>query len=414
MAHGSLLHSGTMAEVQRAFPIAEQKLSNQPVMKSQQMDSLPRNKPPSDSLDKRPKSTVVHLLNLMRLASNNSSVRPQKSQDPLEAPRIQLSISEIATRVLKDASPRAYLILAFAAFALKAACAPLFSYYLSKLIVAVTKYDLDMRQIAIKASVPLSIAFADGFATLFSFSLSEMVSSLWMKDLRVRLINQAAHQDMQWTLHPDHNISRILDVFDKGAAQGRQIITGFLGQIFFVVMLVSIGLIWALVQGWQLTLAGLSLLPIIAIVSFFQWRFISATEADHRVKQEKIIRQLLEYTSGIRGIRSLHVDEIFFNRFCDDALRAYKASQGHAAAQALSQATLEAFVYAIQGLLCLYPRNALLLIVSAFMFYLGAVFIAKNIYSYGQMLAVFTLIVFTLVTASGTLSLRQSLRSLRT
>src|SRR5688572_24679883 len=87
--------------------------------------------------------------------------------------------------------------------------------------------------------------------------------------------------------HPllPHSFSTMSPIVKDG--DGAFVATIF-SQNCVVVMILGLGLIWALVQGWELTLAQFAIAPVFAITMAVQSRLVSKCEGRNKKAQEAI------------------------------------------------------------------------------------------------------------------------------
>ncbi|EPS93998.1 hypothetical protein FOMPIDRAFT_128997 [Fomitopsis schrenkii] len=144
--------------------------------------------------------------------------------------------------------------------------------------------------------------------------------------------------------------------------------------------MLGIGLIWALVRGWQLTLVGFAIAPVFAVTMAVQTNLVAKCEMRNKRAREEVAKGYYEAISNIRGIRAMGLEGAFQSRF------------DQSADSALSMGVRGAFV---EG--CTYGiASALIYLAEALLFYVGAVLMARGTYSYLQMVQVLNLVVFSI------------------
>jgi ATP-binding cassette subfamily B (MDR/TAP) protein 1 len=155
--------------------------------------------------------------------------------------------------------------------------------------------------------------------------------------------------------------------------------------------MLGVGLVWALIQGWQLTLVGLAIPPVFAATMALQTNLVSKCELRNKRAREDVAKGYYEAISNIRGIRSMAFERIFQTQF------------NKAVDQALSTGIRGAFV---EG--CTYGvASALIYLAEAILFYVGAILIARGTYTYLQMVEVLNLVVFTVTIGSQLMAFTQ-------
>ncbi|TFK31209.1 hypothetical protein BDQ12DRAFT_672044 [Crucibulum laeve] len=125
-----------------------------------------------------------------------------------------------------------------------------------------------------------------------------------------------------------------------------------------------VGLIWALVLGWQLTLVGIAVAPVFAVTMAVQTRFVAKCEIRNKRAREEVARGYYDAISNIHGICSMVFEKISQMQF------------DIAANKALTTGVRGVFV---EG--CTYGvASGLICVAEALLFYVGAVLIARGTY----------------------------------
>ncbi|KAF8990854.1 P-loop containing nucleoside triphosphate hydrolase protein [Cyathus striatus] len=197
------------------------------------------------------------------------------------------------------------------------------------------------------------------------YFIMETCAMAWVTKVRVESWGKILKQDKKWFDSPRNAPSRLVQVLVKDGDDARNLIAVVWGQCLVVIAMLGVGLIWALVQGWQLTLVGFAIAPVFAGTMALQTRLVAKCEIRNKRAREEVARGYFDAISNVRGIRAMAFDSVFEARF--DA----------AAEKALSTGV----------------RGALL-------FYVGAVLIAKGTYTYLQMVEVLNLVVFSVTIGS--------------
>ncbi|KAF8975662.1 P-loop containing nucleoside triphosphate hydrolase protein [Cyathus striatus] len=133
-------------------------------------------------------------------------------------------------------------------------------------------------------------------------------------------------------------------------------------QCLIVIAMLSVGLIWALIQGWQLTFVDFAIAPFFTGTMALQTHLVAKCEIRNKRAREEVARGYFNAISNVRGICTMAFDSIFEAQF--DA----------AAEKALST--------------------------EALLFYISTVLIAKGTYTYLQMVEVLNLVIFSVTIGS--------------
>lgn len=170
----------------------------------------------------------------------------------------------------------------------------------------------------------------------------------------------------------------------KDGEDARDLVAVVWGQGCVVFSMLCVGLVWAFVTGWQVTLVGVGLAPVFAACMAVQSRLVAKCELRNKRAREEVAKGYYETLSNIRGIRCMAFEGIFRSHF------------DLATDKALTTGVRGAFVEGCtHGL-----ASALIYLAEALLFYVGAVLIARGTYTYLQMVEVLNLVVFSVTIGS--------------
>ncbi|QRW13275.1 ABC transporter [Ceratobasidium sp. AG-Ba] len=152
--------------------------------------------------------------------------------------------------------------------------------------------------------------------------------------------------------------------------------------------MVTVGLVWAMVMGWQLTLVGIAVGPVFGFVMVMQVRISGGIELRNKRAREEVSKQYYNAVANVRAIRAMAMESVF------------KAQFERSLESAMKSGVQGAFITGCGfGVL-----NALIYVAEAALFYVGAVLMAKQGYSYLRMLQALNLVVFSVTIAAQLLS----------
>jgi ATP-binding cassette subfamily B (MDR/TAP) protein 1 len=171
---------------------------------------------------------------------------------------------------------------------------PVFSYLLSRLLFEVFQGGTNAK--IINQVRGIVCAFDDGE----KYVVMEIVSMRWVTRMREKALERVMVQGKAWfdwyssgDTHA-HTTQSIIQTLIKDGDDARAPISVVYEQTFVVFTILSTGLIWALILGWQLTLAGLAIAPIFAFVMALQPRFSSISEARNKSCREQMSKTYYE------------------------------------------------------------------------------------------------------------------------
>jgi ATP-binding cassette, subfamily B (MDR/TAP), member 1 len=228
----------------------------------------------------------------------------------------------------------------------------------------------------------------------------ETAAMSWVTRMRKMSFKNVLSQDKKWFDHSANNSVRIVQILIHDGDDSKTLIATVLSQFILVSTMLVVGLVWALVQGWQLSLVGLAIGLVFAKFMVVQSKFVAKCEVRNKSARENIskgyydvslgpglfifIDLIIQTLSSIRGIRAMSLDHIFQTNFQKLAEEAFSAG--------LHGAFVEGCTYGVASA-CIYTAEALL-------FYVGALLIVGGTYTYLQMVQVLNLVLFSITTSS--------------
>ncbi|KAJ7757497.1 P-loop containing nucleoside triphosphate hydrolase protein [Mycena metata] len=272
---------------------------------------------------------------------------------------------------------------------LSGATTPVFSFLLSRLLFEVSTGAQNTSAINTYGAVVLGVAALDGLLMGLKYFLMQSTAMTWVTRLRSAAYARVLQQDKRWF---DGRAAGALGrVLIKDGDDARELLAAVVGQVLVVGAMFGVGLVWALLAGWQLALAGFAVVPVFGAAMAGQAGVVARCELRNKRAKEEVAARYYETISNIRGIRSMRFE------------RAFQAQFDKAADQALGVAREGAFVEGCTyGVAC-----GLIYLAEALLFYFGAVLIARGTYSYLQMVQVLNLVVFTVTIGSQLMAFTQ-------
>ncbi|KAF8508728.1 P-loop containing nucleoside triphosphate hydrolase protein [Hysterangium stoloniferum] len=267
---------------------------------------------------------------------------------------------------------------------LSGAMTPIFSFVLSRLFFEVSSGAHSVPTIVKYALITLALAAGDGFLACLKSILMENAAVAWMTKMRKMAFIRVLAQDKSWFDNPANNPARLVNVLVKDADDAKRLLSVCLGMFVVVASMLSLGLVWALVWGWQLTLVGIAIVPVFAGAMSFQARMASKFQLRNKRAREELSKVYYEAISNIRGIRSMSFQHVFASQFDAALSRALRTG--------VKGAFVEGTAFGV--------TNAMIYLSEALLFYVGAILVAKGTYTYLQMVQVLNLLVFSVTIAA--------------
>lgn len=167
---------------------------------------------------------------------------------------------------------------------------PIFSVLMSNMIT-ILGTGAGLHQLLRTALLVLLVAACDGVGMWMKYSLLQRTAMNWVADLRERTFHQMLSQDKTWFDHPENSPMRLSIINVADVEDARNVIGMIAGQFVLVTVMLLLGLIWAMVVGWELTLIGLSIAPVMLLVLVWQTTYLGKREQKNKLLREDAANQ---------------------------------------------------------------------------------------------------------------------------
>lgn len=248
-------------------------------------------------------------------------------------------------------------------------CTPVFSYLLSRVMSHLGQPG--SKSLVTQSSIfILVVALVDGTSTFLKFYLLERCAEGWITSLRRRALALVLKQDKSFFDKPENTTSSITHTIVKDSDDTRIFVGTVVGQLAVLVSMLTMGMTWAFVAGWELTLVGLGLGPVFAIATRLQASILNKFEMSNKLKRENVSKKFHQVSlsapvlkritelifpplsktfSNIRPIRAMSIQPVFERTFLDTTEEAYRGGVKAAPFAGLGFATGFALIYCVQG-----------------------------------------------------------------
>ncbi|KAJ7749063.1 P-loop containing nucleoside triphosphate hydrolase protein [Mycena maculata] len=274
---------------------------------------------------------------------------------------------------------------------LSGAATPVFSFLLSRLLFEVSTGAHNTATINKYGLIVLAVAATDGLLMGLKYFVMQVAAMAWVTRLRKTAFARVMRQDKRWFDVRAESAGALGSVLIKDGDDARELLASVAGQFLVVGAMFSVGLVWALLKGWQLALVGFAIVPVFGATMAAQTGFVARCEMRNKRAREDVAARYYETISNIRGIRCMRFEGTFRAQF-------EKAADG-AVAVAQKGAFVEGCTY---GVAC-----GLIYLAEALLFYFGAVLVGRGTYTYLQMVQVLNLVVFTVTIGSQLMAFTQ-------
>ena len=195
---------------------------------------------------------------------------------------------------------------------LSGAMTPVFSFLLSRLMFEVSA-DPSNSIINQYGGLVLGIAALDGLLLGAKYVLMEVSAIRWVTRLRDTAYARVLRQDKAWFDAPAHAPPALAQTLVKDADDARTLVAVVLGQCVVVFAMMGLGLLWAMVWGWQLTLVGVAIGPVFVGVMGLQTGLVGRCEVRNKRAREEVARVYYEVCVSSLCTRSVLI--LVYSRF---------------------------------------------------------------------------------------------------
>jgi ATP-binding cassette subfamily B (MDR/TAP) protein 1 len=212
----------------------------------------------------------------------------------VEQPPASDTRQESFISVVREAYPtmpyKPLLLLGIAFATISGAITPIFSFVLSRLLFEVSQGAQDVSVINTFGGIVLAVAIADGLFIGLKFLVFETAAALWVARLRTICYRLVLSQDKKWFDRGDNASVKLCQILTRDGDDARSLIATVLSQAVVVSSMLAVGLIWALVRGWQLTLVGFAIAPVFILTMVVQSRLVAKCELRNKRAREAVAK----------------------------------------------------------------------------------------------------------------------------
>jgi ATP-binding cassette subfamily B (MDR/TAP) protein 1 len=194
-------------------------------------------------------------LTIVKVDSKNNVPSPEHD-DQFHTPGFWVVVREIFPMI--PYKPLLFLGL-FTCIA-RGAMTPVFSFLLSCLLFEVSTGAHNVSTINLFGGVVLGIAALDGLLMGLKYFIMETAGNAWVLCIRRQGFANVLAQDKKWFDKGENAGVRLVQTLVKDGDDARNLVTLIMGQGCVGIAMVGMGLVWAMVRGWQLTLVGMAVL----------------------------------------------------------------------------------------------------------------------------------------------------------
>lgn len=182
------------------------------------------------------------------------------------------------------------LFLGLAVCLLSGAMTPVFSFLLSRLLFEVSTGAQNTALINTYGGIVLAVAALDGLLMGLKYVLMESAGMAWVTRIRKRAFGRVLAQDRAWFDRGGSSPVRLVQVLVKDGDDARNLVSVVAGQCCVVAAMLGVGLVWAMVRGWQLTLVGLAIAPVFVGTMGVQTALVAGCEVRNKRAREEVAK----------------------------------------------------------------------------------------------------------------------------
>lgn len=226
---------------------------------------------------------------------------------------------------------------------------PVFGFTLSQLMANLFSPQRSARVSLYWALAVLGVAAFDGLTTYLKTYLLESSAEKWVYRTRKEAIKRVLVQDCEWFLRTEGQPSVIATRIINSGEEMRHILGRFAGNILNAITMLCLGVIWALVVGWELTLVGLALTPIIFFSTKVYVAICEKFQGNVNRQVERSTMVLHEATKNIRAVVGLGLEEYFENKYAKEVATARNVANKKVVSIGAAFGVLEGVSYFSKG-----------------------------------------------------------------
>lgn len=262
--------------------------------------------------------------------------------------------------------------------AIHAGINPAFSFCFSKLIMGIL--DPGAKRLTLWAMMIVLLSILDGLS-VFCGVVLDLEAEKWLCNMRSKLFDNIVAEGPVLDHSDAAYISKLLLSDSEKCAE---IITRYWPGLLSMFILGIAGFVCALAFGWELTLVGASLLPFFFVVSSYYKRIAQFWTGRREKLRSEVVKLMMDLTSapGFRTIKAQHLERRFRTIYFDRERDLQNVSLKMVCLLGAGYGLLKSFPYALESLILWY----------------GMRLVSKNEYTVSRTMAVFSMLMFTVIT----------------
>jgi ATP-binding cassette subfamily B (MDR/TAP) protein 1 len=203
------------------------------------------------------------------------------------------SVFKILATHIPRLPSKTLLILGIIASIGHGVCTPFWSNYLSTLMNIVGQGGTDP-SLTKNALIVLGLAIAQGLSDLIQDWTLFALAAEWTAQLRLQTFAKVISQDKSFFDDSANAPSALMQIIIKDIDDMRNLVAQVIGKFIVFVVMVGMGLIWAMIVQWRMTLIGLAVAPFLAVVVLMNELLVGRAEVRNKTKREAVAKTFYE------------------------------------------------------------------------------------------------------------------------
>lgn len=333
-----------------------------------------------------------------RLGFKNGQVRvkPDSIEKALQSDNIEdlerqerprpMTLTAILKKINKTIPHRRYLVLGLFFSVIAGVANPMFSYIFSKLLTGLvpkgSAHSSSSYYLMKWSVIVMSIAAIDGISTFLKDFILGYCSEIWILRLRIMAMHKITRKPLNWFTFSVNNSSELNSLLMNDLRDLRGLASEFLSAITTLICVAAVGLTWALISGWKLSLVCFSLIPVFILFSGIYGSLLQMYESAYKTEIAELETRIHEVVTSMKTIKTLSLQQQFEDEIVTQRSKVKSVSKKRSVAVGFGIAI----------------TNALALVVQAILYYYGIKLVINGDYSVSKMFQTFTLLLFSIMT----------------
>lgn len=298
-----------------------------------------------------------------------------------------LPLLSIIRRLFKESRMKRILYLGILCSLFAGAANPIFSFTFSYLLNGIVPLSngVGSGKYLVKWSlIVTAVAAADSIFSFLKDYLLGYCSECWIMDLRNKVMHRVSFKEFKWFFEKNHTSSEISALVLNDLRDLRLLASGFLGAMSTFLVVSSVGIIWALIAGWKLSLVCISLFPLMIVFSAIYGIVLQKYETEYKTGVANLENLLYEIVTKMKTIRCLQIESHFVKRYQKFERKMILVARRRLVVTGFGLAVADALTMSIQAILYWYALKL----------------VFKGNYTTERMFKTFTLLLFTILTCT--------------